>query len=250
MTQQCKDCQSFKIVWDWSNGDVVCTNCGLVQLERFIDDCIPYKDVDQYEVIRPPLSKNMITFANEINIKVFGGNNDDAHELLQGVVDETNKPKTEIAVDIFNSRQTGITAKSFCETLAIKPKEFWKAMDKRGTSSNDRSYVMLKRLVYDCTLIQDSQEEKQVLRVANKFRETLLQEATVTQAFRLDRLLISLVIIAVCDVVRIKDVTKKVMCKHYNMSIGTLKKHEVVLQSVLERSKTKIYTPTNDMLHL
>jgi hypothetical protein len=216
----------------------VCTNCGLVQIERFIDDCVQYKDVDQYSVFEPAeeqVSKHMMDFAKEVNSTVFGGMVEDSSDLVKHC--DKAGSKAEIAVEIYDTHSTGITAKTFCQALNINPTEFWKAMDKKGSSNKDRTFVMLKRHVYDCPQI-DSKYEKEVIRVANRFREALLGAAEV-QTVKVDRLLLGLMIIAACDVVQIKDINKSSLCKLYKLSGNTLKKHEALLQEVLKRNSKK-----------
>jgi transcription initiation factor TFIIIB Brf1 subunit/transcription initiation factor TFIIB len=239
----CSDCKSDKFVWDWENGDVVCTGCGLVQQDRFIDDRVPWKEYDDYAPVEESVpARKVLDMANMAKSELFGGNIDNVKDLIMGdqACDKAGDKacdkagdKIQVAADLYENTK-GFTAKTFCGSMKVKTSKFWKQLEQKGAVDKDRTFDILKRIVYESTDIP-SDKSWEVIKVANKFRE-MLSESAEKQKIKSDRLMVSLMIIVVCDILKLGPKVCA-MCRKYKLGVYTFKKHEKLLQEVLKRDR-------------
>jgi transcription initiation factor TFIIIB Brf1 subunit/transcription initiation factor TFIIB len=216
---------------DWENGDVVCTGCGLVQQDRFIDDRVPWKEYDDYTPVEESVpTQKVLDVANMAKSELFGGNIDNVKDLIMGIeaVD-----KIQAAADLYENTK-GFTAKTFCGSMKVKTSKFWKQLEQKGAVDKDRTFDILKRIVYESTDIP-SDKSWEVIKVANKFRE-MLSESAEKQKIKSDRLMVSLMIIVVCDILKLGPKVCA-MCRKYKLGVYTFKKHEKLLQDILKRGR-------------
>ena len=225
-SDKCRDCGGENMVWDWSCGDIVCTKCGLVAVERFIDDRVGWKEYGQYSPLREEEGDGVV----DKNVAEF-------LEKYHGASDIS--PVGMDAVDIMDSVEKGTSTTDICGALNIKTKQMWKMAEEKKIVGKDRSYDMIKRIVYECEGIP-SARAWDVIKAANRFREAVLGCKGVAQGVKIDRLVVSLVVIACCDICKIPGVSVGALCSKYGLAMGTFRKHERMLQGVLERDGVKV----------
>ncbi len=245
--QVCLDCKSDKLVWDWASGDVVCTGCGLVAQERFIDDRVAYKDYDEYcpktskILTSPPIDQTTLKQTKVVNAVFLNEVLEDTHDVVLSIqrlcdkepaINVSVSKKANITSGIY-ARVQGLPVDALCQTMNIKTSSFWKATTRQGISQvpERRFQDLLKRTVYSCQYIPKN-SEWQVLKFATKILSVLLEKSHIIQGIKPNRLIISIMIIA-CEVAKV-EVTRKDMCSKYKLSMDTLKKHESIIQDVLK----------------
>lgn len=241
----CTDCGTDKLVWDWANGDVVCTACGLVAEERFVDDRIGFNDHDCYAPLHESVSKQVTKQTNLVNAALFNGMLDGADDISKaiddfcrqgeqdgGVKEREVSRKADIASGVYANTK-GFTAKELCTAMNVKPRQLWKAVANHKVVNNtsNRTHDMLKRTIYECVDIPQGREWE-VFKVARKFLEAMQDDRVSLQSIKPDKLVVSLMVIA-CGVVRL-NIKKKELCRKYGLSLDTLNKHEALLQKALE----------------
>jgi hypothetical protein len=230
----CTDCKSDKFVWDWANGDVVCTGCGLVVQERIMDEKVGFKDRDDYYPLdEMPVSKRVMTQTNVLNATLFNGMLESAKDMAQTIDAFCQKsPEATHKADVVTGMYTntkGISAKDLCLAMKLKPKQLWKGAVKHDVINNNRSLDLLKRTIYECDDVPVGREWE-VLKIARKFLEAL-DTTPAIQNIKPDRLVVSLMIVA-CEVLKLGLKRTKV-CHKYKLSKDTLCRHETMLQEAL-----------------
>jgi hypothetical protein len=246
-TQQCRDCKSTKLVWDWANGDVVCTGCGLVAQERFIDERVSYKDHNDYcpdKIQTPKVSREFqraIHHTNTINATLLNSALDNTTNMAEAINDFCNQtPQMDIAVPkkatitagIYANTQ-GVTVKDLCHQMNIKTSNFWKATTCHGVTTMNpqrRFQDLLKRTIYTCEHIPKA-KEWQTFKIARQFLEAI-HDSPLFQNIKPERIVISVMIIA-CGLSKATTMTRADLCKEYKLSPETLAKHEALLQELL-----------------
>lgn len=247
--QQCRDCKSTSLVWDWANGDVVCTACGLVAQERFIDERVNYKDYDEYcpSKIRTPQESKVfqktIKHTNIINATLLNNALDTTTDMAEAVNDFCNQsPRVDVnvsrkattAAGIYENTQ-GVAIKDLCQQMNIKTTDFWKATTRHGITTmkpQRRFKDLLKRTIYTCHHIPKA-KEWETFKIARQFFEAI-HDSPLFQNIKPERIIISLMIIA-CELSKATTLTRADLCKEYKLSIETLAKHEALLQQVLKK---------------
>lgn len=230
----CLDCKSVKFVWDWANGDVVCTVCGLVAQERIIEDNVGFKDRDDYYPLDEPVSKRVMTQTNVLNATLFNGMMEGTKEMVQAIDAFCQKSpdvthKADVVTGMYANTK-GISAKDLCVAMKIKPKQLWKATVKHNVINTNRTLDLLKRTIYECDDIPEGREWE-VLKIARKFLEAL-ETTPAIQNIKPDRLVVSLMIVA-CEVLKI-GLKRANVCRKYKLSKETLCRHETMLQEALQ----------------
>lgn len=233
--QICSDCKSDKLVWDWANGDVVCTSCGLVNQERFIDDRFCYKDYEDHEYKETKIrDKNVDKVVSIINSVLYNGMIDDSNimaERIKYTCENNNKKITtaDVVAGVY-SCEKGMTAQELCTTMNVKPKKFWKSV-KKDVVWEHRLLDIIKRLVYENAKFE-RKEEWPVIKCSRKIIDRI-KNSTEVQNIKTDKLAISIVYIACrCEKI-VYD--KKEFVKYYKISFETLKKHENIIQAILKK---------------
>lgn len=239
---QCKQCSSTRLVWDWANGDVVCTGCGLVCQERFIDERVPWKEYDDYTPISQPINSKILNQTKIINASFFNGLLDNTDNIAKSVQEFCNQSqsknipkKASIASGIYANTK-GLSIKELCDEMKVKTSHFWKASVQNKVSNNpNRIQDLLKRTIFSCEYIP-KKNEWNVLKIANKFLDLMIKNPSV-QKIKPNRLVISLMIIA-CEIEKL-PISRQSFCEKYQLSADTLNKHEMILQQVLKASNKK-----------
>lgn len=247
MTQECRDCKSTKLVWDWANGDLVCTSCGLVAQERFIDERVSYKEYDDYfpgKIRTPQESRALqktIQHTNTINTTLLNNALDNTVDMAEAINDfcnqtprlECNVPKKATITAGIYANTHGVNIKNLCQQMSIKTSDFWKATTRHGITTmkpQRRFQDLLKRTIYTCQHIPTG-KEWQTFKIARQFLEKI-QDSPLIQNIKPERIVISLMIIA-CGLSNATKMTRADLCKEYRLSPETLAKHEALLQEIL-----------------
>ena len=234
--QICSDCKSDKLVWDWANGDVVCTSCGLVNEERFIDDRFCYKNHEDHEYTETMIiDKKVEQVVSTINSALYNGIIDDTNiitERIQHNYENNNKKITtaDVVANVY-SCEKGVTAHELCTTMNVKPKTFWKSV-KNDVVLEKRLLDIIKRKVYENVKFE-KKEEWPIIKCSMKIIERI-KNSSVVQNIKTDKLAISIVYIA-CKCEKI-SCDKKEYVAQYRISLETLKRHEYIIQEILKRS--------------
>lgn len=237
----CTDCMSDRLVWDWANGDVVCTSCGLVVQERFIDDRVGFKDYGEYSPLEVPVNKQVLKKVDVVNANLFNGMMEGTRDVAKAIdefcqVSPSNGgevlSKADIASGVFATTR-GLSVKDVCGAMDVKPRQLWKAIVKHKVINTNRTCDVLKRTIYKCEDIP-SEKKWDVLKVANKFLEAL-EKNVLIQRFKQDKMILSLMTIA-CEVVKL-DIKRRHLCRKYGLTVDTLNKHEAMLQEALKEQK-------------
>jgi hypothetical protein len=246
-TQICRDCKSTKLIWDWANGDLVCTACGLVAQERFIDERVSYNDRNYYcsdKIQTPTVSRELqrtIQHTNVINATLLNSALDNTTDMAEAINDFCNQtPRLEVNVSkkatttagIYANTQ-GVTVKDLCYQMNIKTSDFWKATTRHGLTTMNpqrRFQDLLKRTIYTCEYIPKA-KEWQTFKIARQLLEAI-HDSPHFQNIKPERIVISLMIIA-CGLSKATTMTRADLCKQYKLSQETLTKHEALLQQLL-----------------
>lgn len=235
--QICSDCQSDKLVWDWANGDVVCTSCGLVNEERFVDDRFCYQNYQDHEQETKMIDKHVGKVVSTINTVLYNGMIDDTSVMtdrIQHIYDKNDKkPSTVDVVANVYSCGKGMIAHELCTQLNIKPKTFWKSV-KGDVVWEERVIDLVKRLVYENARF-DKKEEWPIIKCSMKIVERI-KDSSEIQNIKTDKLAITIIYIACLCQKKLYD--KKEFVKLYRISIETLKRHESIIQAILKKSKS------------
>lgn len=218
--RQCPTCISARVVWNWTDGDIICTGCGLVLEERFIDDRVPASKYSDYKYDEPKLKKNVVASATMIGVDMP----DSTLQLIQQSCREKFDKPT-VAASIYNTVK-GMTAKQICSALDIKPSKFWKAASTSKTADNKD---ILRRTIYECDVIPKD-KVCVVMKTAISLFEAL-EKSNINQSLRKDRLAVSLLILS-CEMLGIFK-KRNVLCKTYKISMETVRKHEYAVQQAL-----------------
>lgn len=237
MMQQCFHCESDRLVWDWTNGDIICTSCGTVNQESIIDDKVYYKDYEDHEYQEhKTIDKKVVKVVSKINSVLYNGMVDDTNRIsdkIQSTCDNNNRITTADVVAGVYACEKGLTANNLCTAMNIKPKMFWKSV-KTNVVWENRLLDIIKRLVYE-SVDFDTKKEWSVIKCCMKVIEKI-KSCPEIQNIKTDKLAISLIYIA-CKCEKI-PYDKKQFVQVYKISLETLKRHEHVIQTILtNRSK-------------
>jgi transcription initiation factor TFIIIB Brf1 subunit/transcription initiation factor TFIIB len=229
----CTDCGCDRLVWKWSDGDVICTNCGLVVEERFIDDRVPIGDIHNYY-----MESDTTTEKEEIEkikeyTQTFGNILTDnvAHKVKSTIKDMTSDDKKIRKCDIgagIYVNSNGVTASQICESLNIKSRTFWKSSISQGKKQSIDD--ILKRIIHSCEYIP-ADKAWDVIKISKRFLEVLESNETI-QACKPNKIAITLMIIA-CEVLKL-DIDREIICREYKISKVTLLKNEKIIQNTLK----------------
>lgn len=236
MIMICTDCKSDRIVWNWTDGDIVCTSCGLVQQERFIDDRVPFKDYCDYEIERIPLNKTVQKHTDSI----YGLSDDivtatNAWCVETRCVERQERVKKEDVAAGVHANMKGVSVRSICNKMNISQSKFWKAVSKKKESESDCG-AMMKRLVYESEYIP-KKRSWDVIKVGNKILDVIKGSKHI-QTLKPDKLALSLIIIS-CEINKLGK-KRSFACKDYGISVDTVRKHERLIQDLLSKQQKNL----------
>lgn len=236
--QTCNHCQSDRLIWDWANGDVVCTSCGTINQEKFIDDKCYYRDFEDHEYKETKLiDKSVNKYVSDVNTIFYNGMIDDTSRITENIQSmcESNKntknkiSKADIVAGVYVCEK-GLTAKELCTNMNVKTNKFWKSV-KKDTIWENRLLDIIKRLVYGCVEFE-TKNHWIIIKCARKIIDRI-KSSPELQNIKPDRFAVSLIYVA-CDCEKL-SLNKKKFVKLFGMSLETLLKHENIIQTILTK---------------
>jgi transcription initiation factor TFIIIB Brf1 subunit/transcription initiation factor TFIIB len=223
MAQSCKWCGSGNLVWNWSDGDVICRGCGTVVEAHLMDDHVPFKESGDYGVERLPVSTRCVDRVRMVDAV--------EPELVINIAGNIKSSKKEdVVAGVYNATK-GFTVGDLCSRMKVKPKRVWTALGKLGVEACgggqlQRGMDILKRIVYECELIE-SGRSWEVIKTSRKMLEKVCETGTAIQGVNMEKFVKSLLVVAtdVCGICQRREVMKVL-----GVNATTLKKHETIIQ--------------------
>ena len=257
MSRYCIECNSSKIVIYARDGDIVCTNCGLVQEERILDDTfygnIKYDDMDEMhsyycEVFEEEnVNNQVLDIFKRASLNILG-------EEFQSIIDcalslyteytkgstlKRGQNKVAIYCTCFlyacQHHHAGVDAKAIYRYFEIPP---WLEYSKIGpclqqildrTHAHQETNDLLKRMVYTCGRFKN-QEAWKIITIAKQLEDKVQCLRSKVKTSKLNACLIYIA----CVVNGVEWASIETISQIYDVSITTLKKHELLIQSVLK----------------
>lgn len=255
----CDECCSVQFVWD-RDGDVVCTSCGLVKIERYIDDSSEWRsynvdDMCRAEILvqcssqetrqRKEIEDILQPFSDD-RLKDIGK---ELYDIAHGKCKHRNTmyhKRVIMAVCIYYAShylQRGMIAENVVTLLDVDVKDFW------GSSTDiTRAWMPLKyykelinavaaaspfhRMVHMMVthgLVEES-NTWEVIKATYVFAGRIKDNHLIGNT-KQSKLNVTIVYIAclACNV----RVSLGPLCKLFNTSPHTVKKHEAMIQKIL-----------------
>ena len=234
--QVCNHCKSDRLVWDWANGDVVCSACGTINQEKFIDDRCYYRDYEDHDYKETKsINKNIDKVMSDVNAIFHNGMIDDTSKIAENVqiMYDTNTTKRISKADAVAgvyACEKGLTAKELCTNMNVKSSKFWKSV-KRDTVWESRLLDIIKRNVYGCNEIE-TKHHWALIKCSRKIID-IIKSSPEIQNIKPDRFAISLIYVA-CNCEKI-CLNRKKFVKLFGMSLETLLRHEHIIQTILTK---------------
>lgn len=238
VTPRCRECGSYKLIWDWSAGDILCSECGLVHAERIVDDRPQYGET--YDAYNEPNNDMYYEMAKEYE--------DHIHKVLGDTVEVTvDKPskasgkKTKQVAQVFEQvKQAGVSVSQLAAAVDIKESKLWRELEKQEKNDSVKKQPMdvlknIKRLVYSSDIFQ-SNEHWNIIKAAMKINDVISEsrESAVSfQNIKPDKLVISIVFVASRIALK-RPPSNQDFCKEFKTSHTTLQKHERIILAVLD----------------
>ena len=244
----CRDCGKDGFVWD-RDGDVTCTSCGLVHIERYIDDtyygsyfqdaCEEHKDVEEQTIVPKDIlhiiehrfDEQMQNVAGELYAKCF-----------------KTKIKTKSSAIYANCLYyanltliRGYTIEDVIKVMSpLSPKDFYENFNDIGKIYNEefkkgkavpnksKSNAMISRYVHMCEDISHIQWD--VIKLAIKLYDSI--STSFTLKMKDSKLLATIVYVSIKILKLPIDI--KEYCRDLQISLNTLKKHEKELHNIID----------------
>lgn len=258
MMHVCSDCRGYQFVWD-NNGDVVCTTCGLVKIERYIDDRPEWGSYNAYDMCRAALLIEEDHESDQVKeAKAFLQviENDEplvatCIELYCIAIDKlrvihTKHKKNIMAICIYHASchvQRGLIPEHVMAMMQVNSADFWKESYNVSQTWTDLSYYdslmsavasassAYQRLVHILeSVVWLGKRKWDVIKAANILFHRI-QGTHVIGRVKQSKLHPTIIYIA-CMVCGIK-VELRELCRCLNTSVTTVKKHEAMIQDVL-----------------
>jgi hypothetical protein len=190
---------------------------------HLIDDHVPFKESGNYDVDRMPLNTRCLDRVRMVDAV--------EPELVMNIAAGIESSKKEDVVAGVYSATKGFTVGDLCSRMKVKPKRVWTALGKLGMEVGgagqlQRGMDLLKRIVYECELIE-SGRSWEVIKTARKMLEKVCETGTAIQGVNMEKFVKSLVVVAtdVCGICQRREVMKVL-----KVNATTLKKHETIIQ--------------------
>jgi hypothetical protein len=218
----CKECNSDKLRWCWADGDIVCIDCGLVNQERIIDDRI-YTRNDEYIDTVSFKNTEIARLAN-----TFGENTNE--DFVSTIHNKKNVTKKDVAKEAY-VHVKGLTADAVCASLNIEKKTLWK-MQPTFENNKSRCYDILKRFINQNTMLP-TDKRWDVWKVGRQLLQSL-ERTPVLQSCKPDKLVVSITLVAMkCIKIDMGKSNQVTFLREYGLSLGTFRKHELLIQKAL-----------------
>jgi transcription initiation factor TFIIIB Brf1 subunit/transcription initiation factor TFIIB len=246
----CDDCGSHKLVIQWREGDIVCSQCGLVKEERILDDTY-YGNKPYDEDIQPALCSNEAqneTIKWAIESLLGDGNTiliDLCTQMFHAIGRTSGKSlrgktrRAVIAAAIYCAskyHKRGLTAEAIYSMFEIDMWFMYSDICVLWSTCPEFKAVFatttiddaLARMVYS-NLDIPFDATKQVLKYCNILRDAVGSHLTNAKVSKLNACFVYIA----CQQSNL-DISKKDIHKAYGVSMATLTKHETMIQDILE----------------
>jgi hypothetical protein len=229
------------LIWAWSDGDVVCKDCGLVA-DTILDDRVGYHE-EMFDL--PVPIKNPVT-VEEYEFKSFVEERCNGDEVLAkkswdiyAAIDTKPRASKRLsvkAIAVYKASHElgrGYTT-DFVMSLfnGCDVKYFWDQLgsEKEETKKCDQELTRLLNSIY----IIPSEKQWDILKVAKNIYQKIGDKPEIISGFQKKKVLSSICYMAICAIMK-ADVDKKELMDIIHISKSTLIKIEKVIQSVLKR---------------
>lgn len=242
VTPRCRDCGSYNLVWDWSAGDILCSECGLVHAERIVDDRPQYGET--YDAYNEPNNEMYYEMAREYEghiHKVLG----DTVEVTVDKPSKASEKKTKQVAQVYEQvKQAGVSVSQLAAAVDIKESKLWRELEKQEKNEATKHpptvnlLKNIKRLVYSCDIFP-SDQHWDIIKVAMKINNAILRARDSPvhkvhfQNIKPDKLAISVIFVA-SHIALKKPPSNQDFCKEFKTSHTTLQKHERIILAVLD----------------
>ena len=228
-----------RVLLDAKAAELSCSECGLVKC-NVLDDRATYGHYEDHEYSEHSghLAHNTKDIQLYYTVRDYMYNlfpNRDIDEDIRSVCSfcsqHNTKTKDAITVAVYALKNHGICAKTLCNFFKIDISVFWHKYRTimPAMNQNDTLLLVAKRALYECDNIDGSDISK-ALRTIYKFIDKI-KDSPCLQKVKLDKFGNNLVIIALCAN-KVK-INKKSMCIQLQTSLSSLRKHESILQHIL-----------------
>lgn len=246
----CKDCGNDRFVWD-RDGDVTCRSCGLVHIERYIDDthygsyfqdpCEEYKEEDD-NVVPKETTRHIDTIIDDTM-------KEEAAAIYKRYCEGKPNKKTKAAIYAnclyyaSNNLNRGYDINSIITMMRITSKEFYDNFNDVGQCLNksdicnnitndisNTQHALIKRYVNICDIIDDDRKWD-IVKLSQSIYKTI-KESDYSLKMKNSKLIVTIIYISS----KILNITIPLIAfaKSMNISILTLKKHEKNVKNILD----------------
>lgn len=250
-TDKCKGCAGQRLVICHRDGDIVCTSCGLVQEAHIVDDTMygnacfaeeheglldnhyePLKDDKTHSAEWHIFSKASLSILGDDFQQIV----EEAHQLFESVT-KTCKgmhKKALYCVCFLNAcrnQQTGVDATQVYRYFEVPTWQHYSKLCNLVKPSYVRDYdKTIKRMVYECVKLEEKQMW-QVIKIACHLQEKIM---CVSSKVKMSKMNACLIYVS-AKINKIEWISMEYISKLYNVSLPTLKKHELLIQGVLTK---------------
>lgn len=254
----CKSCQSDRLVICQRDGDIVCSKCGLVQEGHIVDDTLygsaSHAEIESrcfhYEVVNNHQNKKTKNIFSQASTEVLGDEFDNVvndacamYEPVAGCHRRNNKQALYCVCFILacQKNNTGVDVRNvyahFQVPMWLHYGKLSLLVDKhRIKHYHNPSAISLRRMVYECCDLNKEQAWK-VIQVASQLLERV---SCLASKVKMSKLNACLIYIACKINMYEKNVSLERVSQLFGVSVSTLKKHELLIQSALV---SHTYTP-------
>jgi len=259
MERTCKHCHSSKLVICQRDGDIVCTGCGLVQEGHLIDDtlfgnmthndnenCSYYRKVEKDESATTRAIKLLFRQASTC---ILGDEFDiivaDACLLCEPVA-KLHKGENRYALYCVcfllacKQNKIGVEPRNVYAYFNVPmwshygklSLEVSSHLSKQVKSTPSNTEILLRRMVHDYLKL-DKDTTWKVINVACEIQQRVSCLASKVKTCKLNACLVYIS----CKINNVEPLSMKQISELYGVSIQTLKRHELLIQSVLSKEK-------------
>ena len=240
----CDDCQGIQFVWD-RDGDVTCTGCGLVKMERYIDDrCDDITRVEAMFEEDTYKHHQVRKYMTEIDddMKNFASDLYDIYMCKSIRTSTMDKKKAIMANCLYYSgvrNRRSHTIENIARMFQIELKSIWDCKLEVFETWKDEPFYKdicqedddgsLRRMIYN----MGYENPMKINKMANHIM-SLLRDESMLDKVKKGKMNAS-IIYASCNAIGI-HIDKHKYCRDMNISMATLKKHEGVIQYCLQKN--------------
>jgi transcription initiation factor TFIIIB Brf1 subunit/transcription initiation factor TFIIB len=259
MERICKSCHSSKLVICQRDGDIVCTGCGLVQEGHLIDDTVygntKYEDNENCSYYRKPeqvqytTNRGFKTLFGQASIYILGDEFDtvvvDACLLCEPVAklhkgEHRNALYCVCFLLACKRKNIGVEARNVYAYFNVPmwshygklSLEVNKHVSKNAKPKASDSDILLKRMVHNY-LNLDKDSAWKVIQVACKIQQQVSCLASKVKTCKINACLVYIS----CKINKVESISMKQISQLYGVSVQTLQRHELLIQSVLSHGK-------------